>query len=62
MIGRTEQLQEITKRGGFASLAETVREALSVYRALQINAAEGGFTKVGLTNENGEEITVRVKL
>lgn len=50
-----ESLEEITKRGHYNSMAETVRDSLQINRALQTQAEEG-FTQVLVRNpETGEE-------
>lgn len=53
-----DSLQKITERGGFSSMADTVRESLQINRALQSQANQG-FTEVVVRNpETGEERVV----
>ncbi len=48
-------LTDMTERGHYASMADTVRESLRVVRALQRQAKQG-YTEVKVTNpETGEE-------
>jgi hypothetical protein len=50
-----ESLQKLTKQGGFASMADTVRESLQIGRDLQAQAKQR-FTEVIVCNpETGEE-------
>src|SRR5437870_12895634 len=49
-----ESLQKITEQGRFASMADTVREALQISRALQPQAQQG-FTEVIVGNPDTDE-------
>ena len=40
-----EKLDELTKEGGYSSMAEAVRESLQVWRALH-KQAQNGFTEI----------------
>ena len=54
-----ESLKQITERGHFASMAETVRESLQINRALQ-RQAQNGFTEVVVRNPKTNEERVIV--
>ncbi len=50
-----EGLDQITKQGHYSSMAETVRDSLTINRALH-SQAEEGFTQVVVRNpKTGEE-------
>lgn len=54
-----ESLKEITEQGHFSSMAETVRESLTINRALQ-RQAQSGFTEVVVRNPKTNEERVIV--
>lgn len=54
-----EGLQQLTEQGHYSSMAETVRDALQVSRALQSQAV-GGFTEVLVRNPETNEERVLV--
>jgi len=54
-----ESLKQITEQGHFASMAETVRESLTINRALQ-RQAQSGFTEVVVRNPKTNEERVIV--
>jgi len=52
-------LKELVEQGKFGSMAEAVRESLSVNRALQ-NQAKQGFTEIVVRNPETKEERVMV--
>lgn len=54
-----ESLRNLTKDGGFASMADTVRESLQISRAL-LAQGQQGFTEVIVRNPKTDEERVLV--